>query len=430
MAAGTMKAIWQNRRHFKMQIFGVMVLFVVVVFIVNLVSIKVSYNKQLDNYLSSVSKYTTSFQMSLSGVKGTVNKVYVDTARKQSFVLMKLNGTSNLAMNAGNYQVLLTNVNRDGSNAGCPEEQVEGEIYMFGSSGLIGLYFRSDIPFENQLKQITLRSYAKFTSNTKPYTRISTSDAQYDQCHIYFNPGGTSAQTIDFLENHVAGTNFDPVEIQRQVNTVNDEIAIRNDILKFYDNLLVCMDRITEYQRRLRDNYNVEVPEFPMYIKGDYFDTIDIYGQDGTVVGSYRKFIPATIMPGGTEYDWYMGSINKGYYNLVPNAQNISIPDYIAALSADKNSRRYTYKKTEEWFYLDGTAVKSEFGSMATSYEQEVWNNIMKYEELLVQYMDLKEEYQTEYLPELLTLEYKSAGVGIVYTVRNDDNAVILYPQR
>lgn len=429
MATSTIKAIWQNKRHFKLQIFGVMVLAVVVVFVVNLISIKVSYNKKLDAYLESVSKYTTSFQMSLSGVKGKVSRIYVDTAGKQAFVLMQLSGTSNLAMNASNYQVLLTNVNRDGSNAGCPEEQVEGEIYMFGSSGLIGLYFRSDIPFENQLKQVTLRSYSKFTSNTKPYVRMSASDAQYDQCHLYFNPGATGTTTIDFLENHVAGTDFNPVEIHRQINTVNEEIEVRNDILKFYDNLLVCMNRIMEYQNRLSSNYNVVVPELPDYINGDYFDTIDIYGTDGTVVGSYKKFIPATILPGGTEYDWYIGSVGKGYFNHVPNAQNITIPDYINALNTDKLNRRYEHKATKEWFYTDGTAVKSEFGATSTSYEKEVWNNIQKYEELLKQYIDLKREYQTEYLPELLVLEHKSAGVGLAYTVRNDDNAVLLYPQ-
>lgn len=429
MAVSTIKAIWQNRRHFKMQMFGVAVLAVVAIFIANLVSIKITYNKKLDNYLSSVSKYTTSFQMSLSGVTGTVNNVYVDSEGKQAFILMKLSGTSSLAMNAKNYQVLLTNVNRDGSNAGRPEEQITGEIYMFGSSGLIGLYFRSDIPFENQLKQVTLRSYTKYTSNSKSYISMSSTDYQYDQCHLYFNPGASDASTIAFLENHEAGVDFNPVEIHRQVNTVSEEIEIREKILTFYDDLTMCMNQIKEYRSRLSSNYNVEVPALPEYISGDYFDGIDIYDSEGNVTGTYTKYIPATILPGGTEYNWYIGSVQKGYFNLVANAQNMTIPEYIDALNADSASRSYSYKSVKEWFYTDGTAVKSEFNNTSTSYEKEVWSNIEKYEDILTEYITLKKQYQTDYLPELLLLEYKSAGVGLAYTVRNDENAVLLYPQ-
>lgn len=423
----TLVTIWKNRRHFKLQIFGMMVFTVILIFVVNLISIKITYEKKLNNYLSSTSKYTSSFQMSLSGVKGTVSKVYVDNSKTQCFILAKLVSTSSLTMVANNYQMFVTNVNYGGSNAGTPDENFTGEIYMFGSTGLIGLYLKSDVPFENTMKQLTLRSYTKYTSNTSPYFRTTSTDAKYDQCHIFFNPGATGTQTIDFLENHVQGTDFDLSGVYRQVNSVNKEKEIRNNILQFYDDLIAVMNKIMEYQNRLENAYNVDVPELPKYIKGDYFDDIPIYDAEGVQIGSYRKYIPATIVPGGTEYDWYNGNILDGYFKLVPNTTKMTVRDYIYALNTDAGTRRIPEMKSDEWYYKDGTEVRLKSDVTTTSLELEVVNNIKLYEKQLDKYIELKKAYQTEYLTDLLLLEANSATVGQIYSVRKDENCVLKY---
>lgn len=423
----TLVTIWKNRRHFKLQIFGITVLTVVCIFIANLVSIKISYDKKLNNYLSSTSKYTSSFQMSLSGVKGTVDNVYVDNSKTQCFILAKLANTASLTMVANNYQMFVSNVNYDGSNAGTPEENFTGEIYMFGSTGIVGLYIKSDVPFENTMKQLTLRSYTKYTANTSPYFRTTATDAQYDQCHIFFNPGATDTKTIDFLENHVAGTDFDLSGVYRQVNSVNKETEIRNNILQYYDDLIAVMNKIMEYQNRLENAYNVDIPELPKYIKGDYFDDVAIYDAEGVQIGSYRKYIPATIVPGGTEYDWYNGNIMEGYFKLVPNTKKMTVRDYIYALNTDKSTRRIPDMYTEEWYYKDGTQVRLKTDSTTTSLELEVIENIKLYENQLDKYIELKKTYQTEYLTDLLLLESDSATVGQVYSVRKDENAILKY---
>lgn len=68
------KTLWQNRRHFKLQIFGVTVLLVVTIFLINLLTIKTAYDKNVNNYMSSTVQYTSSFTMSLSGTTGTIEK--------------------------------------------------------------------------------------------------------------------------------------------------------------------------------------------------------------------------------------------------------------------------------------------------------------------------------------------------------------------
>lgn len=421
----TLSMIWRNRRHFKMQIFGAMVLFTVLVFVINLITINVNYKNKLSAYMQSNVQYTNSFQMSLSGVKGTVDKIYIDSTRTQCFLLMSLRSTGSLTTTAGNYQMFLTNVDNNGASTGTPDENIRGEIYMFGSTGIVGLYLKSDVPFENSLKELVFRSYAKFTSNTLPYYRKSATDAQYDQCHIYFNPGGSNAKSIDFLEKHVDGTQFDLTEIYRQVNSVSKEITIRNNILQCYKDMNTAMSRIGEYHKRLTNDYNVSVPDLPKYIANDYFDMVSIFNSAGEQVGTYEKFYPATIVPGGTDYDWYMGSILKGYYKLVPNTKKKTELEYINSLADDKFSRTKPDVKIKEWFFQDGTEVQLE-GNL-TPYGQEVANNIQLYQDQLTSYLELKTKYQTKYLPELLELEYNSANTIVSYTVRNDENTVLVY---
>lgn len=417
--------IWRNRRHFKLQIFGVTVLFVVTVFLINLVTINVNYKKKLSAYMLANVQYTKSFQMSLSGVRGTVDKIYVDNTKTQCFMLMSLNSTSAITTSADKYQMLLTDVNNNGVSIGTPKENIRGEIYMFGATGIVGLYFKSDIPFENSMKEVVLRSGTAFTSRTQPYYRKSASDAQYDQCHIYFNPGGSNAKTIAFLENHVDNTEFDLTEIYRQVNSVTKEIQIRENILQCYNNMKLSMRKVGEYRSRLINDYNIKVADLPKYVNGDTFTTVSLYDSTGAETGTYTKFVPATIVPGGTDYDWYVGSVLKGYYNLIPNTKKKTVPQYLDTLVEDRANRATPNVTTKEWFYQDGTEVILE-GNL-TPYGQEVAKNIKFYEDELKNYLQLKTEYQTSYLPSLIRLEYNSANTVVSYSVRNDENTIVLY---
>lgn len=420
----TLKIMWLNRRHFKMQFFGLAVFAVVAIFVINLITIQTSYNKKLDDMAKANVRYTTSIQMSLSGVKGSVNRIYVDSSKTQCFILLQFNSTSSIPLDANMYQMMIAGVTRDGVYQKKPEENITGEIYMFNTSGLAALYLKSDIPFENSMKQLTLRSYKTFTNKTSPYYVSIPSDRTYDQCHIYFNPGGNSAQSIAFLENHQQGTDFNLVDIQRQVYSVDSEAKYRKEASQFLKDIILVMNQIVEYEGRLRNTYNVQVPDLPKYINGDYIDVVNIYDTEGNIVNTRKKYVPATYMPGGTEFDWYSGSILDGYYKLVPNTSDMSLADYIHSLDVDKVSRRVEDIKIDEWFYQDGTSVKLESDKFTTAYEKEVTKTIKKYVELLNEYYDLKEKYQAETLPSFLMLEYNTSYIGQAYTVRRTDAAL------
>ena len=423
---GVLKTLWRNRRHFKLQIFGVVFFIVVGVFLANLFSMKIVYDNGVQQYMTSTVMFTTNFQMSLSGVKGTVNNIFVDKSKKQCFILATLDEAAMLTMDASQYQMFVTNTTEDGVSTGKPREQLTGEIYMFGTTGHIGLYFSSPMPFDNRMKKVTLRSYKKYTANTSPHFVTTQTDAKYDQCHIYFNPGGTSAKSIEFLEKHTPGTDFKMSEIYRQISTVNDYKEVRDELETCQRDMISIINRIAEYKNRLTTNYGLALPEYPEWIKGDKFDPVEVKDEAGNVKSTYYKFVPNFILPGGTDFDWRSGTVNEGYYHLVPDKGEMSMRDYLLKLSADKKARKVDNAKFDVWYYSDGTEVEF-VESYATKYEQEMKKTTEEYQQLFNDYLSLKTKYQVELLPSFIEMELESETVGQAYTVRRGNDVVVLY---
>lgn len=420
------KTLWQNRRHFKLQIFGVTVLLVVTIFLINLLTIKTAYDKNVNNYMSSTVQYTSSFTMSLSGTTGTIEKIYVDSTKTRCFILAQLNSTSNIAMDAANYQMLLTNTNSDGIAEGKPKEQLTGEFYMFGSSGRIGLYIKSDIPFENRMKKVSIRSYKQYLGDTSPYYVSTPTDAQYDQCHIFFNPGGTSATTMPFLETHADGTDFSMSEIYRQTDTANAYSDTRAKLTTCINDMLTTVQQVSEYKTRLSSNYDVAVPESPTWFKDEGFDVSKTVDDNGDVIEQHWVYMPATILEGGLDFDWYAGDVDSGYFHLVTDSNDMDLREYLLALSSMPNRIKADQFRVETWYYNDGTEVAFN-KSMMTDYEKEVQSVMDNYVSLLNKYLDLKKSYQTDYLPALLKSEFESQTIGQAYTVNRIDNVLLTY---
>ncbi len=415
-----LSTLWLNRRHFKMQIFGVSVFICVLIFSLNLLSIKVDYDKAVDKYLSSKVTYSTSFEMSKSSTKVNVSRLFVDSTKTKCFILLSFDNMYTLSADANSYQVFITNT---GKGAKKIKENMTGEIYMFGADGSMGIYLQSDIPFENQPKLITLRSYSNISNVSN-----KNNSKKYDDGRFVINPGGTEAKTISFLEYHMPGTDFNYTDIYRQAFAVSREAEIRQNIEQSYDYMKEDFLRLKEYSERLRNLYNVKVPQLPYYFDGDGFETVKIYDNDGNAVGSYLRFVPKTIVPGGTEYDWYRGNIVTSYYSLVPNTKKKTIAQYLQDMTSDGYAReKVASVASDEWYYTDGTPVELKAEKISTSVERNVKSAIDDYETALQDIMDIKKQYQTEYLRQLLELERDSDFSGQVYTVDRKTEVVVTY---
>lgn len=418
------KTLWKNRRHFKMQIFGITVSLIMMAFLINLLSIKISYNNKIDTLLSTNVRYTETFSTSLSGATGVIDNIFVDSSKTRCFILATMSNTSLLAMDASKYQVFLTNAKADGSIDKKPVEQITGEIYMFGTSGRVGLYFKSDVPFTNALKKVTLRSYKQYAQQTTPYFVSIASDAQYDQCHFYFNPGGASAQTIAFLETHIEGSDFDLSEMYRQITTTSAYEEVRKQLSECQNDMVTLYGKMAEYRERLTNTYNLSIPENPAWIKGDKFEDVVQTDENGNVISYYRKFVPNVIFPGGTDYDWYLGSVDEGYYHLISDSNGLSLRDYLLKLAS--KSGDIEKADFDTWYYTDGTPVVFT-EKYVTNFELEMKSTIEEYKALFDEYKTLKQKLQTQYLPKLLELEFESETMGQSYTVHRGESALVLY---
>lgn len=412
---------WLNRRHFKMQIFGVSVFICVSVFLLNLLSIKVDYDKEVAEILATKVNYTSYFNMSKSNTGVTVNKIFVDSTKTKCFILLAFDNMDNMPADAAYYQMFITNT---GKGAKDVKEHITGEIYMFGANGMMGLYLHSDVPFANQPKRLTIRSYKNLTKTSDSNSKSK----KYDDGVMVFNPGGQNSKSISFLEYHDDAVDFNYTDIYRQTYAVNDEAVIRQNIQTCYDQMRSDIAKLIEYADRIKTLYNVKRPDLPYYFDGDSFENSDIYDNDGNVVGSYVRFIPKTVVPGGTDFDWYRGNIVSSYYYYVPNTKKKTISQYLQGLTDDKNSRGKVPKvKSKDWVYFDGTPVNLEDNRNMTTAERTVYDAITDYETTLQDYMDLKNKYQTEYLRQLLELELNSDFSYQLYTVNRKDDVLMIY---
>ena len=136
--------------------------------------------------------------------------------------------------------------------------------------------------------------------------------------------------------------------------------------------------------------------------------------------------MPATILEGGLDFDWYAGDVDSGYFHLVTDSNDMDLREYLLALSSMPNRIKADQFRVETWYYNDGTEVAFN-KSMMTDYEKEVQSVMDNYVSLINKYLDLKKSYQTDYLPALLKSEFESQTIGQAYTVNRIDNVLLTY---
>lgn len=103
-------------KHHKFEWFGVGVIFLVIVMLFITVSAFVVKSKQDKDTMANRVIYTQKFSTSLSGISGTVEKIYRSDDNTKAFILLHwADGSSiNLSINSKNYQMFLTGANNSG----------------------------------------------------------------------------------------------------------------------------------------------------------------------------------------------------------------------------------------------------------------------------------------------------------------------------
>ena len=248
-------------KHTKIERFGVSVVTLVLCFSVLLTTIGMKVHKDNQLVLGEQAIYTEQFVSSLTQTSGNVVGIYGNDDHTKIFMMLKLATAETMTMDAANYQMFLTayeshlNVNPSGA------------IYMFGTTGYMGLYFADARGFEQQMLNIIVRSNKNVSEldigDGSQITDSSSDD--YDQFQIFANFGATGVTHADFLETD------DKIllsDIYRECILDAQEWPIREQLQDDLSKMIVQVARMEEYENRL-DQQGIVVPERPQAIRYD-----------------------------------------------------------------------------------------------------------------------------------------------------------------
>lgn len=448
------KNFWANRKHYSMHIFCVEMAALIGMFAINLTTIGVKYNHDQSTMFADTVLYTNSFMTSLSNTPGTVENIFVSSDDRQCFIMLHYDNMQNISTDAANYTMMLTNVDKSGSPTKTPDEGVKGRVYMFGATGYMAVYlYTTDAPFSNNLKQLRVLSHSVL-NRTEVIDENDNSLRNYDVIQLYLNPSGANGETASFLEDHPIGGDFDMNIIYERLIYLPQEQALKEELDATTLELKNTYNSIVEYRNRLNE-YGINVPPISKFITGDKIDTVYEYEyvyetdenneivtdeEDNPVIAtdengnpiaqvdengnpkytdSYLNYVAASIVPGGTMFDYHKSSLqNGGYSQLIPDLMgDLSITDYLAELEQQRNAHYADVLSSagfrNGWTYTDGSVF---IDDASDTLSQTIAADIGSYEDKTNVYVNLKYAYQYDLLPGLLTLERNLGLISQVYT--------------
>ena len=419
-----MKNIWKKIKnifssHYAMERFGISFLSLSFCMAILLVSMGIKAYKDSQKTLSEQVMYTTSVETSLTGQQGTVEGIYHNTDRTKCFVLLKFDDVSQLSINAENYQMFAT-----GFSASQEQEPLVkrpyGCIYVFGSTGYMGIYMTSSGGFEKQIMGVTVRCNKTIVDTTISDASATYMDASfdsYDQFRIYFNPVGTATQLSTSLDKE----RFDTFELYEELVTKPNEIEIRNNLTEDLKEMHITQKARKEYEERVAregiGTYNI-----PKQIDGDVVE--------GDEDGVYH-FTTDYVLPNGVDFDWYNGSIHDGYLDELKG--ELSYTEYLDNLEEQEDTSddpENAFKTDTIWYMTDGSTFEGDEYSDA-DLDDASYKEIKTATDLLKnswgEFYTLKQQYQCKDLVSLLKLEKEAREAQSHYTINTSENVLQVY---
>lgn len=413
----TIKKIFSS--HYALERFGVSFISLSTCMIILLISIAIKVNNDNKQTLSEQVMYTTSVETSLTGQTGQVEGIYHNTDRTKCFILVKFEDMASLSVNAEYYQMFVT-----GFTLSQQQEDLKkrpyGCIYIFGSTGYMGIYITSSGGFEEQIMGVTVRcnkTIVNTTVSNASETYMDTSFASYDQFRIYFNPGGSATTTATSLDKD----RFDIFELYEELVTKPAEQELRKLLTEDLENMYTTQKAMKEYEERLVRN-NVGSYTVPEQIDGDVVEVDEN--------GVYH-YTTDYILPNGVDFDWYNGSIHDGYLDALSGG--LSYTEYLKKLTETETTPDLEENKFSTdivWYMTDGSTFNGE-EYMETELDdasyKELTNSIGLLTSAWETFYELKMQYQCTDLVALLMLEKEAREAQNHYTINTSENVLQTY---
>lgn len=428
--------------HYSIERFGIIFLSLVLCMVVLLGSIVVRKIQLDKDYMSDQAVYTSNFAFSQTGATGTVQNVYVNEARTKCFLLLHMDSMTEIPVNADEYAMFLT-----GSTSSQTSEELKsapnGSLYVFGSTGYVGVFLQVPSSFPSQILSLTIRSLNAFAGGEGEMMYDEESFKYYDQIRVFFNPGGLNARHAEFLDSESWTATDVYEELIAEPYEKSLRTTLRNDLITMVDQQHVMQ----EYEKRLAQLNMASAPT-PPEIANDQIYAVDPadenmthlswdaeqgswINEDGTKM--YKNdavwlFLDSGyLIPGGLDFQWQTGSVKEGYMETLTGSS--SVADWEAFLDNLANADTESSFTTDvTWNYTDGREyVKGEDNAVANSQKDSIAENIELLTTAWQTYYDAKAAYQTEHLPALCQIEIDvlNAVNNCSVAVNDSDNALL-----
>lgn len=379
-------------KHHKIERFGVMfgVLFLALltVFVTTCFS-QVDHNETL---VLTQSKWSTEFSFSLSGASGSVVNVFRNSDNTKSFMLLYFNDLKDITLDPNQYEVFLTgsDLNQNRVELKCSPK---AQMFTFGTTGYMGLYFVDMGGFEPQICDLIIRSN-KLVSEQNHGGAEAKEDAtfaQYDQAEIYFNPGGSDAIVSAALEEN----DMSPFSIYESMIAFGREDEIRNSINENLKAMHEIQLHMSEYEMRVSDA-GIVVPKAPLPIRNDVVEGPDENG--------FYSLKTDFVYNRGFDFDWAYGSVRDGWLADICDTNNYS--DFFREKSAMEEDTPFSLKDgTVKWYRTDGTEFKLNSSDDDVDDAAGIRKSIEDLTSLWSGFNELKVRHQTVLLKDMLMLE-------------------------
>ena len=374
------------------------------------------------NIISNKSMYSTTFTLSKTQTTGSVQGVYTGKDHKKAFVLLKFDNVDSMSTDANNYQAFLTGADVD-QNSTYIQSAPAGSIYVFGTTGYMGVYLANNEGFPQQILDLTIRANKQLVDNQDSATMGQNQDesfAKYDQFKIYFNPAGADAKKIKCLNGSQIPSKLDLFK-QTVVNSQMHQI--KKDLNGKLAKLKADISQIQEFSQRLDKTHGVKLVAPPAIIAGDSIEQDDKTGKYDV------KF--KTTVAGGYNFDW---QTNKNPLDMLIRQQhnkNMTYDQYFAMKSQqrkDDDSSNSEFDTTNiQWVLKDETPVEDLNTGSDTGRYVTINNDIQSLMNAWSTYYGDKKTYQTTDLETLLALQAQTKQVKQITSVNTHKKAVMLY---
>lgn len=416
--------------------------------------------------ISDVSQYTQGFTSSRTQQKGVVTGVYTNDTKSRAMVMMKMDRPTEMSTNAEDYYVHVSGIK--GGPDGAAENVAQptaGAVYVFGTTGYLGVMLDAPAGFDMQLLNLTVRAKRELspvvTLNEEQRAELGYDDTfvSNDQWRVIVNPAAQQSRYLPELDSEEQP---DPRDLYGQTVTVPKEQALRKELDGQLVEMASLLNRIESYEAAMetttatvRGESNVRLlpPNLPEWIVGDSIDglsgvevreqlaqansleevrqvegmedkssmAINIDTIEGYDMSSYVLNTP-TVIPGGYDFDWRNNTVLEGNLDKVVPA-GVDGYDYIMAKTKETAGQVKTGDL--DWPLSNGMLM-SDFtfsgnDRMAMSDLSGLKNNLAQSYD---RYYMAKSKYQRLMLQQVLALELEMNQVGDNSTMATGDGAV------